>query len=250
MSRIIASSLLISVVFSIYLTMLVAAADMDSTDFRSLQTAVVVGKVDNLILYNAITDSPILYLTDGMVVNIATLNMSSFNVVATTIDGEVGSVKFGYNGKAKQRSETNPPYALCGGSGANLNVCSYLVVGQHNLTVTTYEGKRVNGTIGSIRQLSFRIVNVPSTTSPTRVPTMIPTKAPIVTPTKVPTKTPTNAPTTAPTLVPTAAPIAPAPTTKTPSPLTPTTQVTCNIPKVCLQTNINYGTHEYSNIMV
>ena len=212
-----------------------------NTAGRLLQQSVVVGKVDQLILYNAITDLPLLTLTDGLMVNIDTLNVTTFTVVATTTGGAVGSVKFGYNGKNNVRSEILAPYSLCGDTGQDFKVCSFLVVGQHNITVTTYEGTKVNGTIGSIEKLSFRIVNSPPTISPTLVPTRLPTGEPIHTPTNaptsVPTKTPvTNTPTGTPLLqMPPTSPVA----TKQPSVAptrTPTNapivESSCNIPKV------------------
>jgi hypothetical protein len=149
---------------------------------RSVQT---VGQIDNLILYDAVTDQPIVTLTNGMVVNTATLNVDhttgSFNVVATIRNGVVGSVKFGYNGKNNLRIEAEAPYALCGNKGTNYYVCTFLGTGQHNLTVTSYSGSKANGTIGSIRTLSFRIVH-----SVPVVPTKAPTKAPVVMPTGMP----------------------------------------------------------------
>lgn len=257
----IASSLIVLVLLSIFPCRYVVSAEKvtsdslpfeDSITGRSLQTAVV-GKVDKLILYNAITDLPIFTLTEGMVVNTATLNMNNFSVIATTVNGTVGSVRFGYNGKSNVRTETNAPYALCGGTGTNINVCTFLVVGQHNLTVTTYEGKRANGTIGSVEKLSFRIANIPSTMSPTKAPTKVPTNAPTKVPTKTPTVRPTSIPVTStptgtpskaplvkvptatktPSRAPTMAPLAPVPTktpTKAPT-FAPTVPVSCNIPK-------------------
>ena len=243
-----ASSLFVSVVIilSIYFSRNVIFAEKVKSNIRrseggigsrSLQT-VVVGKVDKLILYNAYTDQPIFILSDGMVVNTATLNASSFNVVATTVDGTVGSIKFGYNGNDNKKMEGTAPYAFCGNSGADFYVCPCLVVGQHNLTVTTYAGKKLTGTIGSVETLSFRIVDTQPTIPPTMaplapLPTMPPTIARLA---PVPTMPPTIA-TLAPvtTMLPTIAPLAPVPT-KNPliAPIAaPTVTVSCNIPKVC-----------------
>jgi hypothetical protein len=148
---------------------------------RSVQT---VGQIDNLILYDAVTDQPIVTLTNGMVVNTATLHVdhTSFNVVATIRNGVVGSVKFGYNGMNNLRTEAEAPYALCGNRGTNYYVCTFLGTGQHNLTVTSYSGSKANGTIGSIRTLSFRIVHsvpVAPTTAPTKAPVVMPTGMPV-----------------------------------------------------------------------
>ena len=117
---------------------------------RSLQT---VGTVDRLVLINAVTDLPIVNLAKDTVVNIASVNAKSFAIEATTVGGSVGSVKFGYNGKPNFKIEGVARYAMCGNSGNNFAACSVLVVGQHNLTVTTYSGTRASGTIGSIKNL-------------------------------------------------------------------------------------------------
>ena len=153
------------------------------------------------MLYDAIMDLPILTLADGMVVNTAMLNsVNKFSVVATTVNGKVGSVRFVYNRKSNARTEAIPPYSLCGGTGTDFYECAYLVVGQHDLTVTTYGGKRANGTIGSVETLSFRIVNIPLTKEPTEAPSASPVA--VVT-------------------------------------LMPTIVVSCNIPKVCTRRTIN-----------
>jgi hypothetical protein len=159
---------------------------------RTLQT-VVVGQVDQLILYDAGTDQPILTLTDGMVVNSATLNVNSFNIEATTVNGAVGSVKFGYNGNSKIRVEASAPYAMCGNSGTDFAVCTYLVVGQHTVTATSYSGTKADGTVGTTKTITFQIVNGAS--PPLPAPVMAPIPAPTtVVVTKSPTKAPINAP--------------------------------------------------------
>ena len=167
---------------------------MHGGEARSLQS---VGQVDQFILYNAQTDQPLLTLTDGMVVNIATLNANTFNIVATTVNGVVGSVKFGYNGNANARIESLPPYSLCGDSNANYEVCTYLVVGSHTITATSYSGTKAGGTIGSVKTLTFQIVNNNNNTPtpPVKSPTKAPTTPPIKSPTKAPTTPPVISPT-------------------------------------------------------
>ena len=193
------------------------AAQKDSNGIRggkdrALQT-VVVGKIDQFVLYNAMTDQPLLTLSDGMIVNTATLNATSFNIEATTVDGAVGSVQFGYNGRANSRREGVAPYALCGNNGANYYACSYLVVGPHTITATSYSGSEADGTVGSVRTVSFRIVH--QTPMPTKSPTKFPIKANVIT-TKSPTKVQTKAPLTA-------------------------APVSCHIPKVTSKRGIRVG---------
>ena len=203
---------------------------------RSLQT-VAVGTVEKLLLYDATTDLPLLTLADGMLVNIATLNnvvAGSLTIVATTINGPVGSVKFGYNGKKTMKNEILAPYSLCGDTGTNFHPCPYLVDGQHTITVTTYEGIKFNGTIGSVKTLTFQIVNIP----PTMAPATKPTAAPIAI---ITTSTPTGTPSKMPTIV-TAAPITTPVATPTDTPLRPPTSApileascTGSIPQVSKQ---------------
>jgi hypothetical protein len=190
---------------------------------RSLQT---LGSIETLRLINAVTDRPILNLTNGMAINIAQQATSQFNIQATTANGTVQSVRFAYNGRANYRTESSEPFAFCGDGPANgnYNTCTVLTLGQHNVTATPYSGTGATGSIGTPVRVSFTIVNVPlptkaPTKAPTRAPTKIPTKAPTNFPTKAPTKTPTNMPTKAPTKMPTKTPTK-APTklpTKTPT---------------------------------
>jgi PT repeat len=183
---------------------------------RALQT---LGSIENLRLINAVTDLPILNLTNGTIINIAQQATSQFNIQATTANGTVRSVRFAYNGRANYRTESSAPFSFCGDGSpnGNYNVCAVLTIGEHNVTATPYSGTGATGLVGKPVRVSFTIVNVPlppptkaptkaPTEAPTRAPTHTPTKSPTNVPTKVPTKAPTNAPTKAPTLQPTASP--------------------------------------------
>lgn len=157
-----------------------------------------VGFVDKFLLYDSITDQPIHTLVDGDVLNLATLNTYNFNVEVTTTGGPVGSVKFGYNGKVSFRTESELPYCFCGSQGTDLKTCSALVVGLHNITVTTYSGIKANGTVGTSQKLTFRIVNdtlqltdVPTNSPTSNKPTISSSSAPIFQPT---TSTPSTIP--------------------------------------------------------
>jgi hypothetical protein len=159
---------------------------------RSLLLENPVGRVDQLILYDANTDQPMLTISDGILINTAVLNVSDFNMEATTtVNGTVGSIKFGYNGRVNYNIDKLPPYSFCRNTGTNFFPCAVLIAGQHNVTVTSYAGSNANGTIGSMKTISFRIVN----NKPTQSPTKAPTNSPI---NKIPTKRPTKSPTLAP----------------------------------------------------
>jgi hypothetical protein len=159
-------------------------------------------------------------LTNGTVVNLAEQATTQFNIQAITIDGTVGSVRFGYNGEPNFRIESLPPYSFCGDGSptGNYYTCEVLIVGQHNVSATTFSNTKATGTEGTSASISFKITNSPiapptkaPTKSPTKAPTKTATKAPTKSPAKAPTKPPTKAPTKPPTKAPTKAP------TKTPT---------------------------------
>jgi hypothetical protein len=164
-----------------------------------------VGRVENLRLINAVADVPIVNLTNGAIIDLSQQATSRFNIEAITVDGAVGSIRFGYNGKKNFRTLSTPPFAFCGMGVpvGNYLICNVLTLGQHNVTATPFSGNSANGTKGIPYQVSFTIVKSPLP-SPTKTPaTKAPTKMPSKNPTKAPTKYPTNAPTKNPTKAPT-----------------------------------------------
>jgi hypothetical protein len=172
---------------------------------RKLQA---LGQVQNLVLIDANTDTPIFSLTNGMVINTAALSTTNFNIQAITTSGTVGSVRFSYNGQTNYKTEVNPPYAFCGDgpSVGNYKPCAVLVAGQHTVTATPFSGSKANGDQGVSLQVTFTITNAIPTKAPMKSPTKSPVKAPMKSPTKSPAKTPTNAPVPAPTPAPVPAP--------------------------------------------
>lgn len=167
------------------------------------------GRVENLRLINAVSDTPILNLTNGTIIDLAQQATSKFNIEAITVDGAVGSVRFGHNGRVNFRTISVQPFAFCGMGVpiGNFLICSVLTLGQHNVTATPFSGSSANGTIGDPFHVSFSIINSKSPTrAPTKAPTKMPTKAPTKSPTKAPSKQPTNAPTKSPSKAPTKQP--------------------------------------------
>jgi hypothetical protein len=187
------------------------------TTGRKLQT---LGRVEQLVLINAITDLPIANLTNNVVINVATLPTSSFNIQATT-NGVVGSIRFGYNSNMNYQVESGQPFSFCGDKGGNYKICSVLTIGRHVVTATPFSNASATGLAGTTFQVTFNITNITSTMAPTKapqaptkvptkaptnLPTIAPTEAPTKAPTKSPTKAPTNSPTNAPTKAPTKGP--------------------------------------------
>jgi PT repeat len=180
------------------------------TTGRKLQT---LGRVEQLVLINAITDLPIAILTNNAVINVATLPTSSFNIQATT-NGVVGSIRFGYNSNMNYQVESGQPFSFCGDISGNYKICSVLAIGRHIVTATPFSNASATGLAGTTFQVTFNITNITSTMAPTKapkaltkVPTKAPTNSPTIAPTEAPAKAPTNSPTKPPANVPSREPI-------------------------------------------
>jgi hypothetical protein len=126
-----------------------------------LQSTNTVGQIQNLILIDADTDLPLLNLTNGTIINILSQPTSRFNVQATTFHGGVGSVRFGYNGNSRFRTETGQPFSFCGDRQpvGNYMPCQLLVAGQHTITATPFSNRSGTGIAGTPYQVTFQITN-------------------------------------------------------------------------------------------
>lgn len=123
---------------------------------RHLQS---IGEVQSFRLINADTNLPIVTLTNGMIINIATLSTKNFNVQVTTTNGTIVAIRFGYNANSKFRTESLRPFALCGDGlpVGNYYVCKELIVGNHTISATPYS---ITGEAGVNAKISFTISNV------------------------------------------------------------------------------------------
>ncbi|TWU57091.1 Dockerin type I repeat protein [Rubripirellula tenax] len=120
--------------------------------------------VDGAFLVNADNDSDIAALTDGMVINLATMDTTNLNIRATT-EGAAGSVGFALTGATtRNQSETVAPYALFGDDSGNYRPGT-LNVGQHTLVVTPFSEASLNGTAGQPITIHF-VVSDGNTNSP------------------------------------------------------------------------------------
>ncbi|MEJ7680502.1 MAG: hypothetical protein WKG06_22150 [Segetibacter sp.] len=69
--------------------------------------------VTSLILINATTDKDIQTLTDGAVIDLATIPGKAINIRANTSPVKIGSVKMALTGQlVRNQTEKAPPYAL------------------------------------------------------------------------------------------------------------------------------------------
>ena len=83
---------------------------------RNLQTTV--GVVKDFILIDSATEKAIRTIQNGITIDIATLNISRFNIQAI-VSGTVGSIQFGYNDISLFNAENGPTFAFCGHDGTN-----------------------------------------------------------------------------------------------------------------------------------
>lgn len=153
-----------------------SGAGITSQSLRGLNTDVV-GRIEGLYLIDADTDLPIQLLRNGSVIDIAMRATSNFNIEARTIDGTVGSIRFGYNNNANYRTENGKPFTFCGNAGTNFFACSILALGEHTIKATPFFNRTARIPAGTPLQVTFTIID--SRTSPTKAPTKAPTYAPI-----------------------------------------------------------------------
>ncbi|MEJ7654993.1 MAG: hypothetical protein WKH64_17480 [Chloroflexia bacterium] len=117
--------------------------------------------VAGLTLINTDTNQPISSftpLTNGAVLNLATLPTRKLNIGANTNPATVGSVRFGLDSASNYRTENAAPYAMAGDSAGDFNVWTP-TVGAHSLTATAYTGANAGGTAGTPVKVSFTVID-------------------------------------------------------------------------------------------
>ena len=110
-------------------------------------------------LINADTDRPIAAfasLTNGAVLNLATLPTKHLNVTANA-RANVGSVQFALDAKANYRLESGSPFALHNNGADFLSWTPS--VGEHVLTATPFAAAQGHGAVGSAITIRFTVVN-------------------------------------------------------------------------------------------
>ena len=77
------------------------------------------GAVISYTLINADTDKDIQTLSNGAILNLATLPIKNLNICATTNPATAGGVVLVLSGtESRNQTDTRPPYALFGDNGA------------------------------------------------------------------------------------------------------------------------------------
>lgn len=160
-------------------------------------------RVTRFILVDADTDTDLGELTDGAILDLATLPTRSLNVLAETEPEIVGSVRFDFDDEKAYRIENGEPYAFAGNREENFHpwVPS---LGNHTLTATAYTGPSATGTAGPELTVQFTIID--SSVEPAEVSTATddtPTRS-VTTRSRLPRSAPPETPT----------PTAPPPTTE------------------------------------
>jgi hypothetical protein len=112
--------------------------------------------VTSFTLMNADTDQPIMELTNGTTLNLATLPTKNLNIRAVTNPATVGSVRFGYDANGAYRTENGAPYALAGDTTGDYNPWTP-TVGSHKVSATPYSGTSASGTQGTPLTIAFDV---------------------------------------------------------------------------------------------
>lgn len=121
--------------------------------------------VTSFTLINADTDKDISTLTEGYVIDFATIGTSNLSIRANTNPATVGSVRFALDGNANLRTESGAPYAINGDAGNNYTAWTP-TVGMHKLTGTPYSAANAGASKGKELTINFTVKGVATTTPP------------------------------------------------------------------------------------
>ncbi len=115
-------------------------------------------QVVSLTLINASNETDIITLTNGIVLNLATLPSTSLNIRANSSPATVGRIVFVMTGtQSRNVTETAAPYALYGDNSGNYNAWTP-ATGQYTLTATPYTTSS-GGVAGTPATITFTVVN-------------------------------------------------------------------------------------------
>jgi hypothetical protein len=117
-----------------------------------------ISSITSYTLINATTDQAIQTLSNGAVLNLATLPSRSLNIRANT-STNAGSVIFSLSGQeVKNLTESTPPFALFGDIGGNYNNWTP-AKGNYFLKATPYSGSGGTGTAGTSLAINFSVTD-------------------------------------------------------------------------------------------
>lgn len=121
--------------------------------------------VTSFTLINAETNTDLFNLSDGQVINLATLPSTQLNIRANTSPVTVGSVRFFENGTLS-RNENVAPYALKGDQAGNYYGYTP-ALGNVTLQAIPYTGQNGGGTAGTALSMRLTFINQAVVNPPT-----------------------------------------------------------------------------------
>ena len=129
-----------------------ASDDVEVTDPSAVLS------ITGFVLVNADTDTDIVTLMEGSVIDLSSLGTSNLNIRANAT-GDVESVRLILNGASSSaRTENFAPYALFGDLSGDYLPGS-LQVGSYSLTAFPYSGNNLGGTPGTPSTINFMTVD-------------------------------------------------------------------------------------------
>ena len=123
----------------------------------TIQFTVIGTALNSLVLVNVETDSDLLVIRSGDVINLSSLPTTKLNIRALTNPDTVGSVVFSLNNKVMVL-ENYAPYLIGGDIKGNYRPWT-LPVGAHRLTATPYELKNGKGKQGVAHTVYFTVID-------------------------------------------------------------------------------------------
>lgn len=112
-------------------------------------------------LVDAENDEILMPLTEGMVIDVATLPTTDLSIVALATD-DTGSVLLELSGELSfSQTENIVPYALFGDSSSNFNG-NVFPVGDYTISATAFSGSNLGGETGISLAVNFSVVDNPS----------------------------------------------------------------------------------------
>ena len=114
--------------------------------------------VTGFVLVNSQNEQDILTITDGLEIDVNTLQLPNINIRANVSTDAVESVRFTLNGRVF-RTENVAPYALGGDNNGNYLPTPALRPGQYVLTATPYSQDRAQGDAGKSLTVTFSIID-------------------------------------------------------------------------------------------
>ena len=112
-------------------------------------------------LYDAFSDTQIMELTDGTVIDLGTLDHNDLTVLINTLPDFIGSVMVELEGPVSNiRIENNKPYTLFENNSINYYGREF-VTGSYTLRATPYTQMNAGGTSGTPLEINFTVEGIP-----------------------------------------------------------------------------------------